>query len=113
MARQALQSRAATHGKPLHLARPAARRRAVPVVPPEPAGPSYEPGHFLALIRRHDWPPSFESQFQRTREVEQSELARINRERLVARGITGTIVGLTQRADDMILQRLTQGRALR
>jgi hypothetical protein len=27
---------------------------------PEPVSPAYPPGYFTELIRRHDWPPSFE-----------------------------------------------------
>jgi hypothetical protein len=40
-------------------------------------------------------------------------LSRINRERLQAQGHTGTIVGLTQRADEMIMQRMLSQRGLR
>jgi hypothetical protein len=96
---------------PLHHVRPARRRARVPLV--EPAAPVYEAGHFTALVRRHNWPPRFEPQMQRTREVEQSEISRINRERRQALGDTGTIVGLTQRADDLIRQRVMSQRVVR
>ena len=98
---------------PLHQARPARRRARVPSVAAEPAAPVYEAGHFLALVRRHNWPPNYEPQMQRTREVEQSEISRINRERRQALGDTGTIVGLTQRADDLIRQRVMSQRVVR
>jgi hypothetical protein len=97
----------------LHVPRPGPRRArvAVPVAEPEP--PQYPAGHFTALMRRHDWPPRFEPMYQRTREVVQSEISRINRERRVAMGDTGTIVGLTDRADELIRQRLVAQRAVR
>ena len=53
-----------------------------------------------------DWPPLFVPQFKRTREFEQSELSRINRAARVAQGDTGTIVGLSTRADKLISQRM-------
>jgi hypothetical protein len=96
----------------LHVPRPGPRRARVAVPVAEPA-PQYPAGHFTALVRRHDWPPSFEPMYQRTREVEQSEISRINRERRVALGDTGTIVGLTDRADELIRQRLVAQRAVR
>ena len=98
---------------PLHQVRPARRRARVPVAPAEPAAPAFEAGHFLALVRRHDWPPSFEPMFVAGREAEQSEIARINRERRVANGDPGTILGLSQRSDELIRQRLTTMRAFR
>lgn len=95
---------------PMHKLRPNRRqvRRAntVPVSVTQPAAPSYPAGHFLALVRRYDWSPRFAPQLKSTREVEQSESARINRERRQAMGDTGTIVGLTRRADALIEQRL-------
>lgn len=110
--------------KPMHMPRPGPRRarnvpaapaakaaKAAPVRPPQ--APAYAAGHFTALVRRHDWPPRFEPMYQRTREVEQSEISRINRERRVALGDTGTIVGLTSKADEMIRQRLVSARAVR
>lgn len=38
--------------------RPNAKRRPKPA--PEPAAPGYAPGYFTELIRRHDWPPSWQ-----------------------------------------------------
>lgn len=67
---------------------------------------AYAPGHFTELIRAHNFPPCFEPQYQRTREVEQSEIARLNREARQAQGEIGTIVGLTRRADELISQRM-------
>lgn len=79
-----------------------------------PAAPAaYAPGHFTELVRLHNWPPTFEPQLRRTREVEQSESSRVNREARVAQGDTGTIVGLTQRADALMHQRLVAARAVR
>jgi hypothetical protein len=101
---------------PMHLARPAGRRAVVPAKaaePAAPAAPAYAPGHFLALVRRHDWPPCFEPQLRVTREVEQSEISRINRERRMAQGETGTIVGLSARADALAQQRLTTNKVMR
>jgi hypothetical protein len=75
----------------------------------------YPDGYSTALIRQpspanpQGWPPRFEPQYQRTREVEQSETSRLAREALQARGVTGTIVGLTQRADALIAQRAVAG----
>lgn len=92
-----------------HIARPTRRRKPAPAAPAQP----YPPGHFTELIRRHNWPPRFEPQYQRTREVEMSESSRIHREAQMALGNTGTIVGLTARADDLMLQRLTAARAVR
>ena len=103
-ARAALQSRAGTHGKPLHLARPGHRRARAAAAPVSLAAP-YEAGHFTELIRRHDWPPRWQAQYQRTREVEQSEICRANRERQVALGNTGTIVGLSLKSDAALLAR--------
>jgi hypothetical protein len=68
--------------------------------------PDYAPGHFMALVRRHNWPPRFDPQFQRTRELEQSEISRTNRERRLVLGDTGTIVGLSQRSDERLRQLL-------
>ena len=92
-----------------HILRPARRRRAT--VPTMPAAQAFEAGHFLALVRRHDWPPRFEPMFVAGREAEQSEIARINRERRVANGDPGTILRLSQRSDELIRQRLTTMRA--
>jgi hypothetical protein len=67
----------------------------------------YPKGHFSALIRAHNWPPMFEPQWQRTREVQQSETARINRERRVALGDPGTIVGLSAKSEaEQLLRRV-------
>jgi hypothetical protein len=94
----------------MHLLRPARRGKNVPA---EPARSPYAGGHFTALLRRHQWPPCFEPQFKSTREVEQSEISRINRERRVALGDTGTILGLSDRSDEMIRKRRIAQRAVR
>ena len=75
---------------PAHVSPPVPRK---PRPAHEPACADYAPGHFTSAVRRHNWPPMFAPQYQRTREVEQSELSRINRERRVAMGDTGTLVG--------------------
>ena len=75
------------------------RAKDVPVPDGQPAEREYPPGHFLALVRLHNWPPRFEPQYQRTREFELSLISRQVRESLQARGITGTILGLTPKAD--------------
>lgn len=83
-------------------------RAVVPV-----AVPAFQAGHFTELVRRHDWPPRFEPQMQRTRELEQSELSRINREKRVALGDHGTIVGLSAKAEaERLLRRLSAPKAL-
>lgn len=103
--------------KPAHVLRPAPRRPRAVDVPVSLA--QYPTGYFMALARApskanpHGWPPRFEPQYQRTREVEQSESSRINREKQMALGNTGTIVGLTARADDLMAQRLTAPKAFR
>jgi len=66
----------------------------------------FAPGHFLALVRKHDWPPGFESQVDARCRPDYSAISTANRERRVALGDTGTIVGLTQRADEMMRQRM-------
>lgn len=66
----------------------------------------YAPGHFMALARAHNWPPRFVAQLKSTRELEQSRISRENRERRQAAGDPGTIVGLSQRSDELIQQRL-------
>jgi hypothetical protein len=102
----------------MHMPRPAPRRARLVVPVPQPAV-EYPAGHFMALARApskvspEGWPPRFESQYQRTREVEQSEISRINREKQVALGNTGTIVGMTDKADEMIRLRMTAQRAVR
>lgn len=90
-----------------------AGRPARAAVPSQPAAREFPANYFTALIRLHDWPPLFCAQFQRTREVEQSEISRINREKRVALGDTGTILGLTQRADELIHKRMLSKRAIR
>ena len=88
-----------------------ARRRAAPArACPDAAAPGqaghFAPGHFLALVRKHDWPPSFQSQLDTRCRPDWSAISTANRERRVALGDTGTIVGLTQRADEMMRQRM-------
>jgi hypothetical protein len=70
------------------------------------SAPAYEPGHFTALVRRHDWPPRFQSRLPLVSAPDWSAISTANRERRVAQGDPGTIVGLTQKADEMIRQRL-------
>lgn len=94
------------------LSRPAPRRQARDVVPPEPSA-SYHPGHFTALVRLHNWPPDWRPQLQRTREVECSEFSRINREKQVALGNTGTIVGLSVKSTVDRLLRNAVSKAVR
>lgn len=79
-------------------------RRRAPARAPGCASP-YAAGHFTALIRRYDWPPSFVPQAPRTRELEMSEISRANRERRVAMGDTGTMLGVSRRADERIALR--------
>jgi hypothetical protein len=81
---------------PLHQVRHVpGRKRAAPEQPAS----DYPAGYFTELIRAHNWPPRFESQYQRTREVEQSEYSRVNREAQVAAGNTGTILGISPKSD--------------
>ena len=94
--------------QPANKARPMKKPR-----PPQAAPTVYAPGHFTELVRLYNWPPMFEPQLRRTREVEQSELSRINREARVAQGDTGTIVGLTLRADALMMQRMMPALGLR
>lgn len=83
-----------------HIVRPARRRARAANVTPE--APAYAEGHFTELLRKPSkaspcgWPPRFEPRLERTREVEQSEISRINREKRVEMGDTGTIVGLSK-----------------
>jgi hypothetical protein len=80
---------------------------------PAVAAPSFEPGHFLELVRRHNWPPRFVPQMPVSRTPNWSAISTANRERRQAHGDTGTIVGLTQRADDLMLQRVLAHKARR
>ena len=73
---------------------------------------SLPPGHFTALIRRHNWPPMFEPRMPLRSAPDWSAISTANRERLQAQGHTGTIVGLTHRADALIAQRLATRRAV-
>lgn len=82
-----------------HILRPAARARRSFV--PVPAAPAYPPGHFTALLRRHDWPPRFEPQMPVRNMPDWSALSTANREKRVAMGDPGTIVGLSQRGDEV------------
>lgn len=75
------------------------------------AAPQFKPGYFVELMRRHNWPPMFEPRMPQTRTPDWSAISTANRERLQAQGHTGTIVGLTQRADALIAQRLATRRA--
>lgn len=79
--------------------RPNYRHRPKPA--PVPSA-DYPPGFFCELIRAHNWPPRFESQYQRTNEVEWSLISRINREAQQAKGNSGTIVGISPKSDERL-----------
>jgi hypothetical protein len=92
---------------------PRRRRQAEsPTPPPVPTGPPrpwQKPGFTFAI----GWPPGFVPQLQRTRELAQSQLARSNREARLAKGDTGTILGLSPKSDaDLLLRRVRAARAV-
>ena len=70
---------------------------------PKPQPRDYKPGHFLELVRRHDWPPQFEPRIQSERYSTgqtASEQATASLERGRAAGYawgSGTIPGLGRR----------------
>ncbi len=81
---------------PAHLVRPARPRQKAAAPAPSV---DYQPGHFTALIRRHDWPPMFVSQIDKI-EVRNAngetarEVATRTREQCLAEGkwhATGTV----------------------
>ena len=74
-------------------------------VPPQSAAQAYEPGYFTALMLRHDWPPRFAPVLDHRVVPNWSAIATAKRALRVAMGDTGTIVGLSQRADDMMRMR--------
>lgn len=68
---------------PAHVVRPARRaHRKAEVV--EVAHPGYEPGHFLALVKLHDWPPHFEPRMREMTAGERSKAAASARGREIA-----------------------------
>lgn len=76
-------------------------RRRLPSEPPAPARP---PGYYTALMRRWNWPPRFESRMPAPQRVDMSAISRENRERRVAAGDSGSIIGVSARADALIKQ---------
>ncbi len=77
-----------------HLVRPAARRPKAAAPAPTSA---FKPGHFTELIRLHNWPPRFESRLPASSGPDWSAISTENREKRVAMGDTGTIVGLSRK----------------
>ena len=73
--------------------------------PPKKHGEATHPaGYFLELVLRHNWPPSFTSRMPPPQRVDQSALSTAARERQVAQGITGSILGVSAKADALIKQ---------
>ena len=88
--------------------RPNFKRRPKPAPPPPVEG--YPPGFFCELIREHRWPPMWQPQAWRSG-PDFSAISTANREARQEKGETGTIVGLSARADMLIAQRRAHTRA--
>jgi hypothetical protein len=78
-----------------HVCRPAPRR-ARAMVAHHQAAPVYPPGYFLALVRKHDWPPRFESvaDFSSQTDMLRTRSAQLGRAMAQAQGLgwgNGTI----------------------
>lgn len=58
------------------------------------------PGYWTELVILHDWPPRWEPQEWQEKHDQKRESAVRGRETALARGHTGTIVGLSRQADD-------------
>lgn len=74
----------------------------------------YAPGHFTALIRRHNWPPMWQPFYQFDGpEADRSAIASASREKLLSAGITGTIRGLSAKSEAMVSRLGIAGHLLR
>jgi len=62
---------------------------------------TYPSGLFTELMRRHAWPPGFESQIQiqTLSDVDRRESAARGRETQLSNGYTGTVFGMSRSAD--------------
>lgn len=69
--------------------------------PGRPVYRDYEPGHFTRLLKLHNFPPSFVTQIVLPKFSEDAvrERAAKARQAQVALGNTGTIVGISRKAD--------------
>ena len=57
------------------------------------------PGHFLSLVRKHNWPPNYTPQPpDRISTVAHSQAATLGRAAQLAKGETGSIKGLSKKA---------------
>ncbi len=63
------------------------------------------PGYWTELIALHDWPPGWEPGEWGNLSVAASQIASAARSVQVAKGNTGTIVGLSERSDALLLAR--------
>lgn len=65
---------------------------------------SYPAGFFTALIRLHDWPPGFISKIEIPARSDSERRASASRSRdtQLAKGITGSIHGVSKKADAQI-----------
>lgn len=63
------------------------------------------PGYWTELIALHDWPPSWQPGEWGTNAVALSNIASAARDVQVRKGNTGTIVGLSDRSDALLLAR--------
>ena len=79
-------------------------RRQKKRLPSEPPVPARPPGFYTELMRRWNWPPRFESRMPAPQRVDMSAISRENRERRVAAGDSGSIIGVSARADALIKQ---------
>ena len=75
-----------------------ATKRKPPKKRGEPARPA---GYFLELVLRHNWPPSFTSRMPAPQAKDYSAIASETRDRY---GFSGTILGVSARADALIKQ---------
>jgi len=65
----------------------------------EQASTEYAPGHFLALVKRHNWPPMFEARMSYSNAPDWSAISTTNRMAQVEKGNTGTLLGMGLAAD--------------
>jgi hypothetical protein len=63
-----------------------------------------EPGYFTELVRKFNWPPDWQPMRDWGKDsIKHRDIARANREQRQAQGHTGSISGLTPKADELIV----------
>ncbi len=64
----------------------------------------YAPGYFLELVRKYDWPPGWVSQIVEPNwsSADRKAAGARSREAALAKGDTGTIHGISRKADEQV-----------